>query len=110
MTDNILAKLFEHNNWANSQIIRACSALSDAQLDAEPQSATMGSIRSTLLHLVAAQRGYLSLLTVPVAVRSDPPLAFAELQQSARTTGEALLALAKAQPARLPNSTMRIMH
>ena len=109
MTDNILAKLFEHNNWANYQMIQACSAVSDEQLDAEPQSATIGSIRSTLLHLVSAQRGYLSLLTVPVAVRSDPPLAFAQLQQSARTSGEALLALAKAQPARLPNATLQTM-
>ncbi len=45
MTENILGKLFEHNNWANLRIIQACSALSDEQLDAEPQSATKGSIR-----------------------------------------------------------------
>lgn len=38
MTINILEKLFEHNNWANLQIIQACASLSDAQLDAEPQS------------------------------------------------------------------------
>ena len=66
MTENILVKLFEHNNWANLRIIEACSALSDEQLDAEPQSATKGSIRRTLLHLVASQQGYLSLLTLPV--------------------------------------------
>ena len=36
MTENILGRLFEHNNWANLQIIQACSALSDEQLDAEP--------------------------------------------------------------------------
>ena len=34
MTENTLAKLFEHNNWANRQIIRTCSALGDDQLDA----------------------------------------------------------------------------
>jgi len=33
-----LVRLFEHNNWANLQILQACSALSDEQLDAEPQS------------------------------------------------------------------------
>ena len=33
MTINILAKIFEHNNWANTKIIELCSKLSDAQLD-----------------------------------------------------------------------------
>ncbi len=61
MTENTLAKLFEHNNWANLQIIQACSALSDEQLDAELQSAMKGSIRLTLTHLVTAQHNYLSL-------------------------------------------------
>ena len=62
MTTNILEKLFEHNNWANHQIIQACAALSDEQLDAKPQSATMGSIRETLLHLVSSQKIHSTLL------------------------------------------------
>ena len=95
MTENILVKLFEHNNWANLQIIQACSALSDEQLDAEPQSATKGSIRRTLSHLVASQQGYLSLLTLPVEARLDVPPTFAELQESARISGEGSLALAR---------------
>src|SRR3990172_9488551 len=95
MTENFLEKLFEHNNWANLRIIQACSALSDEQLDAEPQSATMGSIRSTLSHLVTSQRGYLALLTLPVEARPNTPLAFAELQQSARISGEGLLSLVR---------------
>ena len=64
MTANLLEKLFEHNNWANDQIIQACSALTDEQLDAEPHSATKGSIRVTMMHLVSSQRGYLALLTL----------------------------------------------
>ncbi len=95
MTENFLEKLFEHNNWANLRIIQACSTLSDEQLDAEPQSATMGSIRNTLSHLVTSQRGYLSLLTLPVEARLNTPLAFAELQESASKSGEGLLALAR---------------
>ena len=95
MTENILEKLFEHNNWANLQIIQACSALSDEQLDAEPQSATKGSIRLTLSHLVASQQGYLSLLTLPVEARRHAPPAFAELQKTASISGEGLLTLAK---------------
>jgi uncharacterized damage-inducible protein DinB len=97
MTENVLVKLFEHNNWANLQIIQACSALNDEQLDAEPQSAMFGSIRQTLLHLVAAQRGYLALLTLPLAERPTVPLAFGELEESMRTSGEGLLALASGQ-------------
>lgn len=95
MTENVLVKLFEHNNWANNQIIQACAALSDEQLDAEPASAAKGSIRQTLTHLVAAQQGYLSLLTLPVEARHKVAPTFTELQESTRGSGEGLLALAK---------------
>jgi uncharacterized damage-inducible protein DinB len=98
MAENILEKLFEHNNWANRRIIRACAALSDKQLDAAPQSVTKGSIRLTLLHLVASQQSYLSLLTLPVEARSKATPAFAELEQAASSSGEGLLALAKDEP------------
>ena len=95
MTENFLEKLFEHNNWANLRIIQACSALSDEQLDAEPQSATQGSIRSTLSHLAGAQAGYLSLLTLPVEERVRVTPAFDELQEFVSKSGEGLLALAR---------------
>ncbi len=95
MIENYLVRLFEHNNWANLQIIRACDALSDEQLDAEPQSATKGSIRRTLLHLVGSQQGYLSLLTLPVEARSAARPTFAELQESARISGEGFVGLAR---------------
>src|SRR5215212_2781664 len=91
---DFLVKLFEHNNWANSQIIQACAALSDAQLDAEPQTATIGSIRQTLVHVVTSQHGYLSLLTLPVAARRAISPSFAELQDAARISGEGLVAWA----------------
>ncbi len=109
MSANILEKLFEHNNWANLQIIQACSALGDEQLDAEPESASYGSIRSTLLHLVAAQQGYLSLLTLPVEARDRVRPAFAELQESARLSGEGLLALVRAEPSERLKSQLRTM-
>jgi len=95
MTENILEKLFEHNIWANQAIIHACSALSDEQLDAEPQSVTKGTIRSTLLHLVTSQRGYLALLSFPVETRLQALTPITDLQESARISGEGLLALAK---------------
>jgi len=102
MTETVLVKVFEHNNWANSQIIQVCSALSDEQLDVEPQSATHGSIRRTLVHLVTSQQGYLRLLTLPLEDRLDPvaPALFAELQTGASASGDALLALARDEASR----------
>ena len=93
--ESLLTKLIEHNNWANLQIIQACSVLNDEQLDASPQSTTKGSIRSTLLHLVASQRGYLSMLTQAEEAQSQTPLTFAELQASAEISGAGLLAVAR---------------
>ena len=95
MTANFLEKLFEHNNWSNLQIIQACFALSDEQLNAEPQSVTKGTIRSTLLHLVTSQRGYLALLTFPVETRLQALTPITDLLESARISGEGLLALAR---------------
>src|SRR5215217_5643890 len=97
MTDAFLVKLFEHNSWANQKIIQACEVLSDEQLNAEPHSVTKGNIRSTLLHLVSSQRGYLALLTLPAEERPGTPLAFESLQESTIKSGEGLLALARAE-------------
>jgi len=107
MTECMLEKLFEHNNWANLQIIEACSALSDEQLDAEPQSATKGSIRSTLLHLVSSQRGYLALLTLPVEVRIQAAPAIIDLQESARISGEGLLTLVRDETSKFPKTRLQ---
>ena len=95
MSGNFLEKLFEHNIWANQAIIQVCSTLSDEQLDAEPQSVTKGNIRSTLLHLVSSQRGYLALLTFPVDTRRQALTPITDLSESARSSGEGLLALAR---------------
>lgn len=95
MTEHILGRIFEHNNWANLQIIEACSVLSDKQLDAEPVAATKGSIRLTLWHLIEGQDDYQSQLIgiEPRFVWQAAPT-FAELQNAASITGEGLLALA----------------
>ena len=107
MTENFLVKLFEHNNWANQKIMEACSTLSDEQLDAEPQSATEGSIRSTLLHLVSAQYGYLRLLTLPLEERQDRvTVQFAELQESLNSSGERLLELTRDE-SKLPTTRLQ---
>jgi uncharacterized damage-inducible protein DinB len=98
MTENILDKLFEHNNWANLQIIQACSALNDEQLDAEPQSVTKGTIRRTLIHLVSSQYSYLRTLTLPLEERREAiTVDFSELKESVRKSGEELLAFARGE-------------
>ncbi|HZD11314.1 MAG TPA: DinB family protein [Candidatus Binatia bacterium] len=100
MSERFLERLFEHNNWANAKIVEACAALSDEQLDAEPRSATKGSIRATLLHLVASQQGYLSLLTSTANDRLDARPSYDQLQEVARRSGEELLALARGESSR----------
>lgn len=95
MFSDYLVKIFEHNNWANDQIIQACTALNDEQLDAQPQSATKGTIRQTLIHLVGAQQFYLDILTMPLEERTRVNLDFADVQEASRRTGTALLALAR---------------
>ena len=107
MAENILAKLFEHNNWANQQIVEACAALTDEQLDAPPQSATEGSIRNTLLHLVSAQYGYLRLLTLPVEERRERvTVEFAHVEKSITESGERLLELAR-DASKLPTTRLQ---
>lgn len=104
-TENILARLFEHNNWANLQLIQACSVLSDEQLDAEPQSATKGSIRLTLWHLIDAQQTYLSqLIGMEPRFNWQAPPAFTELLESAKISGDGLLALARDETSKSLNT------
>lgn len=107
MTENILAKLFEHNNWANQKILEACAVLTDEQLDAPPQSATEGNIRSTLLHLVSAQYGYLRLLTLPLEERRDRiTVEFTDVEKSSKESGEQLLELAR-DTSKLPSTRIQ---
>jgi uncharacterized damage-inducible protein DinB len=95
MTESIIERLFEHNNWANQQLMDDCIQLSDHQLDSQPVFAAYGSIRQALIHLVSAQVGYLRLLTRPVEERQRDKiiLTFAELADAVRTSGEGLLEL-----------------
>ena len=97
MPEEFLVRLFEHNHWANLQIIQVCATLTEAQLDAPPTSATYGTIRETLLHFVGSQAAYLRTLTVSVEERRATHLTldFADLEQSALSSGEALIALAR---------------
>jgi uncharacterized damage-inducible protein DinB len=102
MSNNVLVKLFEHNHWANLQILQACTPLSADQLDAEPDSTTKGSIRQTLQHMMESQQSYWTQLAgeQPLFNWQSPP-DFAELQEAAHITGEGLLALARDEAGKL---------
>jgi uncharacterized damage-inducible protein DinB len=108
MTENVLGRLFEHNNWANHRILEVCAALTDEQLDARPQSATKGTIRETLEHLVSAQQRYIDRLAgreQRFEWKSSPTLN--DLQQVAKASGEELLALAKSAPGGMPQDALK---
>jgi len=102
MTESFLERLFEHNNWTNQKLIEVCLSLTDEQLDAQPQSVVKGTIRETMTHLVGAQQGYLSLLTLPVEKRVRFVPSKEEWQESAKKSGESLLALVRGEDKPFP--------
>ena len=107
MDTNILEKFFEHNLWANQQILEACSSLTDEQLDAAPRSVTKGTIRRTLVHLVHSQSHYLDTLTLPLEERPEGPIDFSRLEELQRKSGEALLALARDEGGIFPKGPLQ---
>ena len=60
-----------------------------------------------MLHLVGSQQGYLALLTLPIEARPHASPAFAGLQEAARLSGEGLLALARGEPGKHPETRLR---
>ena len=65
-----LPDFFKYNLWANLRLLDACAQLTDAQLDATTIG-TFGSMRDTLVHLVASEEGYARSLT---GASPTPPL------------------------------------
>lgn len=104
MTESILLRLLEHNNWANLRILEACGSLSDLQLDVQPQSSVHGSIRAMLRHLATSQEDYLWMLTrFDHPPERGPELTLAELQDVLVQSGGELVAIAQGVSAdRLP--------
>ena len=94
MTENVLVRLIEHNNWANLQVFNACETLTEGQLDFQPQAAVCGTIRETLQHLVLSQEDYASMLTTfahPPERESMPALS--ELREVVIQSGGTLVSL-----------------
>jgi uncharacterized damage-inducible protein DinB len=92
-----LTDFFKQNLWANLRLLDACTNLSDEQLDATTRG-TFGSVRETLMHLLAAEEGYVYRFTgqrsEPAFSARDPFPGFDELRQRARKAGENLIAIA----------------
>ena len=93
-----LPDFFKYNLWANLRLLDACAQLSDAQLDATTKG-TFGSVRETLMHLFAAEEGYVRALTGKI---STPPLEdlthfpdFDELRRRAERSGKELITVAE---------------
>jgi uncharacterized damage-inducible protein DinB len=104
-----LIQLFTHNAWANQRLFDACDGLSDAQLDATV-AGTFGTIRDTLMHIVGAQERFTAALadSGPLG-KSREHGAFpgiAELRDGARTSGEALVELARLAARAQPGATV----
>jgi uncharacterized damage-inducible protein DinB len=93
-----LPDFFKYNLWANLRLLDACAHLSDAQLDATTKG-TFGSVRATLMHLFAAEEGYVRALTgkIPTPRLADLPHFpdFDELRRRAKRSGEALITVAE---------------
>jgi uncharacterized damage-inducible protein DinB len=93
-----LINLFKHNTWANLSLIDVCAPLRADQL-AGTVDGTYGSVPRTLVHVVAAEDGYLYRMT---GERFDPELdeddfpGFDVLRERALRSGDALESFASA--------------
>jgi uncharacterized damage-inducible protein DinB len=100
-----LAAIFEHNRWANEQLLVACLGLTEAQYSTAVDG-TYGDLGGTLAHIVSGELFYTLLLTgwVPdTAWQQDDPFSGVEpLLEIARETGPRLLAAAATIPADQP--------
>ncbi len=92
-----LADLFEHNLWANQRLLDVCSGFGDEQLAATTPG-TYGSVRDTLVHILASEGRYVLTLTgsqpQPALTEGDPFPGFAALREHAQRVGEALVNIA----------------
>jgi uncharacterized damage-inducible protein DinB len=88
-----LAEFYKHNLWANLRLIDFCAALNDEQLDATTPG-TFGSVRNTLLHIIANEEHYIGLLTnqspvAPLRQKEGFP-GFESLREHALRSGDKL--------------------
>ena len=97
-----LAAIFEHNRWANEQLLEACRGLTREQLDTVV-AGTYGSLGATLAHIASGEAFYTVLLTgwrpSTAWQQDDPYPGIDPLLEVVRETGPRLLAAAESVPA-----------
>ena len=93
-----LPNFFQYNLWANLRLLDACTQLSDAQLDTTTKG-TFGSVRETLMHLFAAEEGYVRDITgtapTPGLKEFSTFAGFDELRRRAERSGNELITVAQ---------------
>lgn len=93
---SVLTTLFSHNTWANMKLLDFCAGLDDEQLDATIIGC-YGSIRDTLVHIIASEVSYVERVNgklpgLPLPADQFP--GFAALKEGARWASDELLQLA----------------
>jgi len=94
----VFLDLYRHNLWANQRLLDACRSVPDETLNGAA-AGTYGTIRDTLVHLLAAEGRYLSAMK---GLKQPPADALKEgdfpgilaLKEHARASGGALENLA----------------
>jgi len=98
---NLINKMFEYNLWANTQLVKLCSSLVDAQLELETEG-VFGRIQPTLVHIIRAEGGYLNRVTGSRPWADDlewDNMSMPDLLAKAQLSGSQLIAIAsKADP------------
>jgi uncharacterized damage-inducible protein DinB len=93
-----LVELYKHHLWANQTLLDTCESLEDSALDATADG-TYGTVRETLVHLLAAESRYLGAMTgkgePPGAPKEGAFPGIPELKRHATSQGEQLLGLAE---------------
>ncbi len=93
-----LPNFFKYNLWANLRLLDACAQLSDEQLDATTIG-TFGSVREILMHIFAAEEGYVRSFTgttpAPSLKEFTTFAGFDELRWRAERSGNELIAIAE---------------
>src|SRR5215216_1937293 len=103
--NELLAQFYRHNRWANLRLLDLCAGLSEAQWQASAPG-TYGTVRDTLVHLLAAEQRYVTLLAgeaPPQLVHEREPFPGLDgLRAGAAWSGDALIrAAAETEPDRM---------
>jgi uncharacterized damage-inducible protein DinB len=96
-TQTTMIEFIRYNNWANQKVLQACLKLTGDQL-AQPIPGAYGSIHATLGHLIAAEAGYLEILTgsaPPPPFKWEDRPALPDIAAYAEQLAEAMLAMAE---------------